>query len=183
MDEIIAERKQEFEQDPEAASKRGDLLANLIAAAAEDGEGGDQTVDGGKKKGLSLSQSDLRGCVLTCYIDRCYNTDDPGFSVHRNVFIYLIAGHEVFPYRVIKFVRLTRNENQTTAHTLTYMFGLLALHPEEQEKLYKQTREVLGDRQAVSLEPNKDCFAHETIVDIRGSSPADSCSCVSETFF
>ena len=37
MDEIINERRLEFEQDPESASRRGDLLANLIAAAAGDG--------------------------------------------------------------------------------------------------------------------------------------------------
>jgi hypothetical protein len=62
MDEIIAERKQEYEEDPETASKRSDLLANLIAAAAEDQEQEDSLLGNGKrKKGLSLNQDELRG--------------------------------------------------------------------------------------------------------------------------
>jgi cytochrome P450 len=39
---------------------------------------------------------------------------------------------------------------KTTAYSMAYMFGLLALYPEEQEKLYQQTKEVLGERQGVS---------------------------------
>jgi hypothetical protein len=62
MDEIITERKEEYEQNPEPASERGDLLANLIAAAAEDRAKEDtHTMDGTKKRGLSLSQSELHG--------------------------------------------------------------------------------------------------------------------------
>lgn len=62
MNEFIAERKAEFEDDPERNAERGDLLTNLIAAAAEDSD-----VEGGKrikangKKDLSLSESELRG--------------------------------------------------------------------------------------------------------------------------
>jgi len=44
-----------------------------------------------------------------------------------NIFIFLIAGHE------------------TTAHTLAFVFALLALYPEEQQKLYEQTKSILGD--------------------------------------
>ena len=68
MDEMIAERQEEFEQDPESVSKRGDLLANLIAAAAADNSEGagspndSKSVDStGKRKGLSLNASELRG--------------------------------------------------------------------------------------------------------------------------
>jgi hypothetical protein len=62
MDEIITERREEYEQNPESTSKRGDLLANLIAAAAEDRDEEDtHTRDGTKKRGLSLSQSELHG--------------------------------------------------------------------------------------------------------------------------
>lgn len=53
----------------------------------------------------------------------------------RNIFVYLIAGHE------------------TTAHTLTYMFELLALYPAEQKKIYQQIVEVLGSREAVRKPP------------------------------
>lgn len=46
-----------------------------------------------------------------------------------NVLIFLIAGHE------------------TTGHTLAIMLGLLALYPEEQEKVLKQIKS-LRDTQA-----------------------------------
>ena len=59
------ERQLEYEQDPETTKKRGDLLANLISAAAE--EQSDKTLQesgsgsGSKKRNLSLNQSELRG--------------------------------------------------------------------------------------------------------------------------
>lgn len=43
-----------------------------------------------------------------------------------NMFIFLLAGHE------------------TTAHTLCFLFALLALHPNEQERLYDQIKEVIS---------------------------------------
>ncbi|THV03109.1 cytochrome P450 [Dendrothele bispora CBS 962.96] len=42
-----------------------------------------------------------------------------------NIFIFLVAGHE------------------TTAHTLCYTFALLALYPDEQEKLYQQIESLM----------------------------------------
>ncbi|KAF7760802.1 hypothetical protein Agabi119p4_10211 [Agaricus bisporus var. burnettii] len=50
-------------------------------------------------------------------------------EIISNVFIFLLAGHE------------------TTAHTLCYTFALLALHPDEQEKLYQHIKSVLKDPQ------------------------------------
>ncbi|KIP01299.1 hypothetical protein PHLGIDRAFT_507626 [Phlebiopsis gigantea 11061_1 CR5-6] len=44
-----------------------------------------------------------------------------------NLFIFLLAGHE------------------TTAHTLCYAFGLLAMHQDEQERLYQHITSVLRD--------------------------------------
>lgn len=46
-----------------------------------------------------------------------------------NVFVFLIAGHE------------------TTAHTLAYVFLLLAVYQEEQDKLYQHIKDVVGDRE------------------------------------
>jgi len=60
-----------------------------------------------------------------------------------NMFIFLLAGHEVesFPYSfcaaLIKFL-------QTTAHTLCFSFALLALYPDEQERLYEQIKSVMS---------------------------------------
>lgn len=36
---------------------------------------------------------------------------------------------------------------QTTAHTLAFAFGLLALHPDYQGKLYKHTKSIIPDGQ------------------------------------
>jgi hypothetical protein len=91
MDEMIAERKEEYERDPESVSKRSDLLANLITAAANDQGSEVNGLGNGelKKRSLSLNASELRGWVASYSgIQR----DDVG---DRNVFIYLIAGHEV----------------------------------------------------------------------------------------
>ena len=60
-----------------------------------------------------------------------------------NMFIFLLAGHEVgsFPsfFRVVP-IQLP----QTTAHTLCFSFGLLALYPDEQEGLYQQIKGVMS---------------------------------------
>jgi len=48
-----------------------------------------------------------------------------------DVFVFLIAGHE------------------TTAHTLCYVFLLLALFPDEQEKQVNHIKDVVGDREPV----------------------------------
>ncbi|KAG9046162.1 hypothetical protein FS837_004957 [Tulasnella sp. UAMH 9824] len=52
-------------------------------------------------------------------------------EVIGNTFIFLIAGHE------------------TTAHSLAFLWGLLALEEEKQEKLYHHITTVLGDKQPV----------------------------------
>ncbi|KAA1472086.1 cytochrome P450 [Dentipellis sp. KUC8613] len=44
-----------------------------------------------------------------------------------NIFIFLVAGHE------------------TTAHTLCFTFALLALHPEQQERLYEDIKRQMSD--------------------------------------
>jgi hypothetical protein len=64
MNEIITERKVEFETDRESTGKRGDLLTNLIAAAADDEEEAVPQNEAGGKRHLALSESDLRGFVL-----------------------------------------------------------------------------------------------------------------------
>ncbi|KAG9038528.1 hypothetical protein FRB95_000749 [Tulasnella sp. JGI-2019a] len=50
-------------------------------------------------------------------------------DVFGNMFGFLLAGHE------------------TTAHSLAFALGLLALEPEEQDRLYAHIHEVLGDRE------------------------------------
>lgn len=67
-----------------------------------------------------------------------------------NIFIFLVAGHE------------------TTAHSLTFAFALLALHPEEQENLYQHVLSVLGGKTALTYEHMSSltyplAILHETI--------------------
>ncbi|KAF5322275.1 hypothetical protein D9619_001909 [Psilocybe cf. subviscida] len=51
-----------------------------------------------------------------------------------NIYIFLLAGHE------------------TTAHTLCFTFALLALYPDEQEKLYQHIRETVADGEEPTYE-------------------------------
>ncbi|KAI9456378.1 cytochrome P450 [Lactarius psammicola] len=60
--------------------------------------------------------------------------DDPDGSLtitdqelFGNLFIFFLAGHE------------------TTAHTLCFTFALLALYPNEQERLYQQIKDIMAD--------------------------------------
>ncbi|KAG8884275.1 hypothetical protein FRB98_002548 [Tulasnella sp. 332] len=50
-------------------------------------------------------------------------------EIFGDMFVFLLAGHE------------------TTAHTLTFVLGLLALELDEQERLYQHIQTVLGDRE------------------------------------
>lgn len=62
MNEVVKERKEEVLSNSSGSAKRGDLLTNLIVAAAEDED--EETlpnkVNSGKRS-LSLSESELRG--------------------------------------------------------------------------------------------------------------------------
>ena len=40
---------------------------------------------------------------------------------------------------------------QSTAHTMAFVFGLLALYPDEQEIVYQQVKEICGDEDPVSI--------------------------------
>ena len=62
-----------------------------------------------------------------------------------NVFIFQLAGHEVYSISYRDIYWLTIVETKTTAHTLAFTFGLLALYPDEQEKLFQHIKEVLAD--------------------------------------
>jgi len=68
------------------------------------------------------------------------NNDDSGIKLTEselisNIFIFLLAGHE------------------TTAHTLCFTFGLLALYPGEQEILYQHIKSVLVDGRMPVCDP------------------------------
>lgn len=74
-----------------------------------------------EENGAGLTDVELMGLSWS-FFDCLLLTNLPG-----NIFIFLLAGHE------------------TAAHTLCYSFGLLALYPDEQEKLYKHCTSVPVD--------------------------------------
>ena len=59
------------------------------------------------------------------------------------MFIFLIAGHEVGLSFFLAAWWL-KCSLQTTAHTLCFTFGLLALFPDEQERLYQHIKGVMS---------------------------------------
>jgi hypothetical protein len=69
-----------------------------------------------------------------------------------NMFIFLLAGHEVgsFPSssRAVPIQFL-----QTTAHTLCFSFALLALYPGEQECLYQHIKVVMSSLDGTPVGP------------------------------
>ena len=77
------------------------------------------------------------------------------YSIPGNIFIFLVAGHEVrFKIKFLLIISMAY-VIKTTAHTLCFAFALLALYHEEQETLYQHIKSVLpGDKQPVSCEDN-----------------------------
>jgi len=76
----------------------------------------------------NAEKKEEREDILTNLLDA--SADDPTFTdeeVMGNIFVFLIAGHE------------------TTAHTLCFTFALLALYPDEQEKLFQHIKSILPD--------------------------------------
>jgi cytochrome P450 len=59
------------------------------------------------------------------------------------MFIFLLAGHEVQSFASSCCAALIQLL-QTTAHTLCLSFALLALYPDEQERLYEQIKGVMS---------------------------------------
>ncbi|KAG9014366.1 hypothetical protein FRB94_012772 [Tulasnella sp. JGI-2019a] len=80
-----------------------------------------------RTSGINESQKDLLSNLISA------SGDGAGGLTMRevtgNTFVFLLAGHE------------------TSAHSLAFMFGLLALDPDEQERLYQHIKAVLGDRE------------------------------------
>jgi cytochrome P450 len=59
------------------------------------------------------------------------------------MFIFLFAGHEVNSSPSSCGV-VVKSSLQTTAHTLCFTFALLALYPDEQERLYQHIKGVMS---------------------------------------
>ncbi|CAE6467482.1 unnamed protein product, partial [Rhizoctonia solani] len=67
-------------------------------------------------------------------------------DVAGNAFLFLFAGHE------------------TTAHTLSFCLGLLALYPEVQQEVYEQIKQVIGTRDKLEYSDMNDINLVECVL-------------------
>jgi hypothetical protein len=125
MLEIVEARK-----DADKVEERYDLLSGLLDAAQD--EPGSEA---------ALSDDELMGWYSLSNHSAFIQVVLP--SLLGNMFIFLLAGHEVgsFP----SFLRVVAIQFlQTTAHTLCFSFALLALYPDEQERLYQHIKGIMS---------------------------------------
>lgn len=143
MHEMVRKRREEIN----LGEEKKDLLSALVKAAAL------QQSEVSSGKGGSLNGS-----------GRTEVMDDE--ELIGNMFIFLLAGHETseWCHRCLSHVsndhrfsvsivfRFTHPSPSASsfagAHTMAFAFGLLALYPEEQDKLYAQIKEVMPDDEA-----------------------------------
>ncbi|KAH9003517.1 cytochrome P450 [Lactarius hatsudake] len=80
----------------------------------------------------SAETKEERYDLFSGLLDAAHDDPDGGVAITEqeligNMFVFLLAGHE------------------TTAHTLCFTFALLALYPDEQERLYQQIKGIVAD--------------------------------------
>jgi len=114
------------------AEQRCDLLSGLLDATQDDPD-----------NGASLSDDELVGKYPMSHQFAFLESVLP--AILGNMFIFLFAGHEVgLAYLSSSCMMAGNTSLQTTAHTLCFSFALLALHPDEQERLYEHIKGVLS---------------------------------------
>ena len=125
MQEMVEARKT-----ADKAEERYDLFSSFLDAAQD--ETGSEA---------ALSDDEVFGWYLLS--DHSAFTEVASPLLLGNMFIFLLAGHEVGSFfsfsRVVPIQFL-----QTTAHTLCFSFALLALYPGEQERLYQHIKGVMS---------------------------------------
>jgi Cytochrome P450 len=112
--------------------ERYDLFSGLLDAAREDSDGG-----------VAMSDRELIGKSL---LSHCItSSEELLLYISGNMFIFLLAGHEVgLPPTCSVQCALKCPVPQTTAHTLCFSFALLALYPDEQDRLYQHVKSVMS---------------------------------------
>ena len=123
----------ESRRNGDKVEQRYDLFSGLLDAAQ--GEQGSEAVlnDDEFMGGCSTSGSfGIRGKLEASY---------PPFQETCLYFLLLDMRCDILPFPKI----LTQNSSlQTTAHTLCFTFALLALYPDEQERLYQHIKGVMS---------------------------------------
>jgi len=125
MQEMVEARK-----DADKVEERYDLFSGLLDAAQDE-----------PSSEAALSDDELIGWYSLLDLPTFIAAVLP--PLLGNMFIFLLAGHEVgslpFSSRVVPIQFL-----QTTSHTLCFSFALLALYPGEQELLYEHIKGVMS---------------------------------------
>ncbi|KAH9018729.1 cytochrome P450 [Lactarius pseudohatsudake] len=93
----------------------------------------------------SAETKEERHDLFSGLLDAAHDNPDGGVAITEqeligNMFIFLFAGHE------------------TTAHALCFTLALLALYPDEQERLYQQIKEILVDTNGTPTYENMNRF-------------------------
>lgn len=141
----MVEQRQELRLKPteEDDYNHSDLFNSLLTAAEEESASGTPT----------LTQRELVGwCISHLHMPVTYLIS----LLSGNIFIFLLAGHEVrlhHPFllgRTQNLISLSTTVTclQTTANSLAFAFGLLACYLDEQQKLYDHVKSVLADGRA-----------------------------------
>lgn len=118
------------EKQADKREERFDLFSSLLDATNHDKIG--------EKR---LEDSELIGTCIYISIDM-----PKADKVAGNVFMFLLAGHEVcFSIYSVCPVAVKLINYQTTGHTLAFCFAFLALYPEKQEKLHQHIKSVMSD--------------------------------------
>ena len=120
----------EAHKDADKVEERYDLFSGLLDAS-QDEQGNE----------AALSDDELIGRYSLSDRSASIKVVLPPFL--GNMFIYLLAGHEVGSFPSSSHV-VPIQFLQTTAHTLCFSFALLALYPDEQESLYQQIKGVMS---------------------------------------
>ena len=122
----------------EKKEERYDLFSSLLNASE------DADINSGETK---LKDRELIGFILFILIVSMIGAKYLNYSQYLHLPISWPRGtwySYIFSRRWRCFVAFWFHI-QTTAHTLCFTFGLLALHPEEQETLYQHIKSVIPD--------------------------------------
>jgi cytochrome P450 len=97
--------------------------------------------------------------------------------------VFLFAGHEVNSSRP-SCGAVVKSSLQTTAHTLCFTFALLALHPDEQERLYQHIKGVMSSLNGMPVgSRNPNLYRAHIPIGLRRHEPLHSIISVSSPNF
>jgi hypothetical protein len=120
----------EARRNADKGEQRYDLFSGLLDAAQN-----------GQDSEATLSDEELIGGIQSR--DHLVSSESGLLMLLGNMFTFLVAGHEVRSFHSSCVVDQI-SSLQTTAHTLGFSFALLALYPDEQERLYQHIRGIMS---------------------------------------